>query len=123
MFGDNEVVNLKPFIMSKTDVKNPKTVFMSIKDFIKEEGYTHFHPKVRYTPNNGYPYVTFYQDEDRTDFVMLSKGLASEIGEGVEEEVTLEWLRPLRIAKGHNSEGEPRTLLVQGTTRVSLEGL
>lgn len=107
----------------KTKVSNPKSVFMSVKDFILDEGLTHFNPTVKYTPNNGYPFVTFYEGEERKEFVMLSKSLASEIGEGVEHDVTLEWLRELRIVKGHNSEGEPRTLLTKGSVRMSLEGL
>ena len=98
------------------DTKTPMIV-LSIKEFSKANGFTQIAPSVR-TNVNGYPFITFSNENNDSDNIYFSKNASKAVGAG--EIITRELLSHYQIANTINANGESRTKLVSKLERLDL---
>lgn len=90
---------------------------LSVKDYCKQNKLVHFHPKVRVN-TNGYPYITFMDENNVGNNLYFSKKGAETFTEG--KQVTMQDLKQLQIGITTNAAGEQRVKLITNSERVEL---
>lgn len=108
--------------MTTTDIKNPETlVRIPVQDWMKSKGFVSVHKSVR-TNENGYPYVTFINADNKAENIYFSKSASENYSTGTP--IQKGFFDKLNIADTTNAAGEIRTKLVSTEgLRVTMEDL
>lgn len=92
----------------------------SIKDFAKSKGFVNIVPRVRIN-DNGYPYVTFLDIDNKAENIYFSRKAAEQVAEGTPVDASL--LSKHQIGFPKNADGEERIKLISNSERVDLFSL
>ncbi len=106
--------------MEQTTKLTTELKAMSIKDFAKSKGFMNIVPRVRIN-ENGYPYVTFIDSDNKAENIYFSKKAAEQVAEGTPVDASL--LAKHQIGITTNAEGEERIKLISNSERVDLFSL
>ena len=108
------------------EITNPvqqetELVTKSIKEFVKDNGFTTIANTVRKN-RNGYPFITFINDDNEAENIYFSKKASEGLEEG--QPVNKELFKDLYIAETENAEGEKRMKLCKGGgNRLAIDDL
>ena len=99
-----------------------KLATISILDFMNSQGFVSCVKAVR-TNSNGYPYITFINDENVAENIYFSKNASKLVEAG--DTIAKGFFAPFMAAKTTNAEGQKRWKIIsQGeSNRVSIEDL
>ena len=109
--------------VATTDITNPLVV-VSVKDFMRSNGFTQVHNEVRQN-SNGYPFVTFINGKNEAENIYFSKGAAELPQAKLGTPIAKGYFDAFSIAETKNGAGEKRIKLVrQGdSSRLEMDDL
>jgi len=93
---------------------------LTVKELCASKNFTSLAPVVR-TNENGYPYITFIDKDNKAENIYFSKAAAQGVGAG--QPVTKEMLSVYQIGITINAAGEERIKLISNSDRVDISSL
>lgn len=104
--------------LAKNQISNPSLKTTTVKDFMVNNGFVSVHREVREN-QNGYPFITFINADNKAENIYFSKGGAEMVAAG--EMITKELIAKFQVAETTNAAGEPRIKLVRKGSGERLE--
>lgn len=93
---------------------------MSVKEFATERSFKSIVPTVR-ANENGYPYITFIDKDNKAENIYFSRAAAQAVPAGTVVDKAM--LEKYQIGFTTNGEGEERVKLISNSTRIDLDTL
>lgn len=100
-----------------SQVSNPLVTY-SVQDWMKSNGFTQVHNRVRVN-TNGYPFVTFITSGNDAENIYFSKEAAKAVS--LDSEIKKGFFANLIIAETTNAAGEPRIRIARAGSSSRLE--
>ncbi len=106
-----------PHVMELKEIKQEELVVVSIKDFATKHKFIQMAPAVRVN-ENGYPFITFIDVDNKAENVYFSKASALAVASGTVIDKAL--ISKYQIAITKNQAGEERIKLISNSARVNI---
>lgn len=109
--------------VATTDITNPLVV-VSVKDFMRSNGFTQVHNEVRQN-SNGYPFITFINGKNEAENIYFSKK-ASELPQAkLGTPITKGYFEAFNVAETTNEKNEKRIKIVSvgSSSRLDMDNL
>ena len=103
--------------MELQDIKQEELVVLSVKDFAAKHKFIQMAPAVRVN-ENGYPFITFIDIDNKAENVYFSKAAAEAVTGGTVIDKALMAKHQIAITK--NQAGEERIKLISNSGRVNI---
>lgn len=110
--------------IATTDITNPTLVVVSVKDFMKSNGFTQVHNEVRQN-SNGYPFITFINGKNEAENIYFSKKAAELPSAKLGSPIAKGYFEDFGVAETKNDAGEVRIKLVRkgDSSRLDMDDL
>lgn len=95
-------------------------IFETIKEFCIAKSFVQLGKSIR-TNNNGYPFITFIDKDNKAENIYFSKAAGESVGAG--QPVTKDLLATLQVATTQNADGETRIKLISNSDRLDISSL